>query len=90
LLVFYLAALDYVAEGDQPRAQVGFGNALKFDPTLAIAHFGLGHLAEERGAWKEAIEHYEKVDRLAPGSPLARRTAVDLEYARGRLTGADR
>jgi len=85
---FYRAALQYATEGDRARARNGFNMALQLDPTLPVVHFGLGHLAEEEGVWIEAVQRYEEVERLAPGSPLARAAKVHLDYARERRKSA--
>ncbi len=51
-----LAARD----ADQRRREEMFRQVLEIDPDDALAHFGMGELAVERGRYKEAVAHLER------------------------------
>ena len=47
-------------EADQRRREEMFLQVLEIDPDDALAHFGLGELAVERGRFTEAVTHLER------------------------------
>ncbi len=47
-------------EADQKRREEMFRQVLEIDPDDALAHFGMGELAVERGRFARAVDHLEK------------------------------
>jgi len=47
-------------EADQDRREEMFRRVLEIDPEDALAHFGIGGLAVERGRFARAVDHLEK------------------------------
>jgi tetratricopeptide (TPR) repeat protein len=52
------------------RAQEQYNNTLALDQTFPWAHFGLGSVYEVQGRLDEAVAEFEKMNRLAGGTPL--------------------
>jgi len=63
--------------GDVPGAAESFQRALDYDGELALAHRGLGIIAQRRGDAQEAVRHYENALETAPGL-----VAVRVQLAR--------
>jgi tetratricopeptide (TPR) repeat protein len=82
---FYALTLSYGSArssdgADLSSAEALLKRALVLDPKLAKAHFQLGTLYAQRGAYQNAVTEYEDTIRLAP----------DLREAHYRLAGAYR
>ncbi len=77
-------ALAENAAGDKAGAEASLAEALELDPAFATAHYLLGGLKAGRGAYAEAVAHYEAYLRLAPEGPQAARARERLAAARAR------
>lgn len=64
-----LGKMDY-ADGKYNQAINEFAQALKLDPGLAEAHFGLALTRAETGKLKEAIEEFEQTLKITDSGPL--------------------
>jgi folate-binding protein YgfZ len=58
-------------EADQHRREEMFRMVLEIDPEDALAHFGMGELAVERGRFSEAVDHLEKAIESDPAHSAA-------------------
>lgn len=81
-----LAARD----ADQRRREEMFRRVLEIDPNDALAHFGMGELAVERGRFNEAVGHLESAIAVDPSHSaailalgLALEGLDDVDRARG-------
>ncbi len=74
-------------EADQHRREEMFGRVLEIDPDDALAHFGLGELAGERGRFTRAVDHLEKA---IAGDPTHSAAILALGAALEGLGDADR
>jgi tetratricopeptide (TPR) repeat protein len=64
LLLF--GGLVHERRGDYDGAERMYRRALETDATLPQAHKNLGDIAYERGAYDEALQHYQRVSEMAP------------------------
>ena len=60
------------ATGHPREASVLLESALQQDPSLSLAHEGLGVVDGERGHRRDALRHFTEAARLAPGNYVAR------------------
>ncbi len=58
-------------ETDQKRREGMYRQVLEIDPDDALAHFGLGELAAERGRFDRAVDHLEKAITSDPNHSAA-------------------
>jgi len=58
-------------EADQHRREEMFRQVLEIDPNDAMAHFGMGELAVERGRFTEAVDHLERAIGSDPSHSAA-------------------
>lgn len=79
-------ALAENAAGDKAAAEASLAAALELDGGFAMAHYLLGGLKAGRGAYAEAVVHYESYLRLAPRGAQAERARERLGAARSRAT----
>jgi tetratricopeptide (TPR) repeat protein len=77
-------ALAYRANDDREGAERTLNRALEVDPRYATAHYLLGNMLAGRGAFAEAIRHYERYLALEPQGELAARVRDRLREARER------
>jgi tetratricopeptide (TPR) repeat protein len=75
-------ALAYRANDDRAGAERALNRALEIDARYATAHYLLGNLLAGRGAFPEAIRHYERYLALEPNGELASRARERLREAR--------
>ena len=61
----------YLEQGDLDRAEAVFREAVRQEPNFVDGHVSLGILAERRGRWAAALEHYERAARIDPDSAEA-------------------
>ena len=85
------AILANLAETQRRRERIKessdlFEQAVEADPDLALAHAGLGRLAEERGDLDAALGHWEHYVRLRPGDQSASLRRQELLDLRGALS----
>jgi tetratricopeptide (TPR) repeat protein len=74
--------------GDVPGARRELGEALRLDPALAKAHFGLAVLAQDEGQWREAIGRFTSAVTADPGFNDARFALAEALRRTGRSAEA--
>lgn len=74
-------ALAQRAGGDRAGAERTLERALRDDPDYATAHYLLGSMQAARGAYDEAIGHFERYLALEPSGPHADRVREHLAAA---------
>lgn len=75
-------ALARRAAGDREGAERDLGRALSLDADFATGHYLLGSLQAARGAYAEAITHFQAYLRLEPSGTYAERVRAHLAAAR--------
>lgn len=75
-------ALAQRAGGDRAAAERTLERALAVDETYATAHYLLGSMQAARGAYAEAIQHFERYLTLEPQGAHAERVRAHLNAAR--------
>ncbi len=75
-------ALAQRAGGDRAAAEQTLERALRREPTYATAHYLLGSMQAARGAYDEAIGHFERYLELEPQGQHAERVRQHLAAAR--------
>ncbi len=93
---FYLQAAHTMEEGGQEATDVAFQyftRALELDPSLAVAHVGLGAVYSTRYnyGWEGGLENLERAEvsferalQLNPADMRARRGLIYVNFFRGR------
>ncbi len=75
-------ALAQRAGGDRAAAERTLERALSVDESFATAHYLLGSMQAARGAYDDAIGHFERYLALEPRGPHAERVRQHLQAAR--------
>ena len=75
-------ALAQRAAGDREAAEATLVRALEVDESFATAHYLLGSMQAARGAYDEAIRHFQRYLELQPQGSHAERVRAHLAAAR--------
>jgi len=59
----------YLSMGELENAEAELRIALKIDPDFELAHYNLGQVLDRRGAYQEALEHFQKAYQQNSGYP---------------------
>lgn len=78
----YEAQASIVA-GDMRGSIALLREAIKLDPTNAVAHRSLGDLLLQSGARREAIDEYSAATRISSGDTAAWRALASVQFAEG-------
>lgn len=62
----YQLGLVHLARGNPAAAQGYFASAVRIAPQKPEYHYGFGRACALKGAWPEALEHYEEAHRIDP------------------------
>ena len=85
---YYNLAVAYVQAGRYDEAQRNYAKALDLDPNYALAHDGLGLLAQRRGALEAAAAHFQKAIDLDSTLAAASNNLGNIHYQNGALEKA--
>ena len=77
-------ALAQFAAGDRGGAESTLARVLLNDGRYATAHFLLGKMLAARGAFREAIPHYQDALRLEPNAPFSEEARRELRAVQAR------
>jgi Tfp pilus assembly protein PilF len=78
-------ALAENAAGEKASAEKSLTAAIKLDPKYATAHYLLGNLLAARGAFKEAVTHFDRALKLEPTAPFAGDARTKRDAAKASL-----
>ena len=78
-------ALAHVAAGDRTRGEAVLGKALSLDARYATGHYLLANLLAGRGAFAEAITHYDAALKAEPDAPFAEAAKKKRAAARAAM-----
>jgi tetratricopeptide (TPR) repeat protein len=70
-------AITFLLAKEWKRARVEMLEAVRYDPTDADAHNGLGYALEKLGNLKDALKEYHTAARLQPDDPIYLRHYLD-------------
>ncbi|MXW78574.1 MAG: tetratricopeptide repeat protein, partial [Gemmatimonadetes bacterium] len=85
---YYNLAVAYTQVGRYDEAQQNYAKALDLDPNYALAHDGLGLLAQRRGALDEAAAHFQKALDLDSTLAATSNNLGNIHYQEGALEKA--
>ena len=80
----------HLLDGDLPRAQAHFEQALELDPEYLEALVNMGVVDMERGRFQSGIARLRRVLQLAPRSVLGHRVLIELYIRTGEKEEAER
>ena len=85
----YYAALDFVADGNQPNAVQEYEKSLAADPTFTEAMHGMSRALQDLGRLDEAITVAKRISEIDPDDVLAHTSLSVLYQKKGMIPEAE-